>query len=187
MYISKERVKEELEISGSSDDALINMLIAEAQQVIESETGRKFEASADSTMTLDAIADVHGSDLWLPYDLCAITSVTNGDSTTVSSSEYVTSPRNETPYYKLTIRSDADIAWTYSDYPENAISIVGRWAYSKIPPFDIVRCMVRLVGYYLQQRKTGDYDVLVFPDAGVVKKPVGIPSDVERLLVRYRR
>ena len=111
-YATIQQVKQYLGISATTDDALIKGLADRAQAVIDAYCHRTFEAGTDTTRTLDAVDDVDGDTLWLDEDLCAITSVTNGDSTTVTTSQYVTEPRNDTPYYARRMRSDSYVVWT---------------------------------------------------------------------------
>jgi hypothetical protein len=119
----------------TTDDALLIMYLEDAQQLIDDFTHRTFEASATSTKTFDAIADVRTLDtlgvrtiggtertLWLGgYDLAAApTSIVNGDGATVSAADYVLEPRNEAPYHAITLKSGSSVTWTYDDSPENA-------------------------------------------------------------------
>jgi hypothetical protein len=126
---------------------------------------------------------------WTPYglDLCQITTVTNGDGTTVAASAYVTNPRNETPWYGLRFKLNSGLYWTFDADPENAISIAGRWAYSVTAPSDIVQATVRMAAYLYRQKDTGTFDVTAIPGAGVIEVPQGMPRDVAKTLEPYRR
>jgi len=186
-YAAASDVKTYLGISVSTDDTLITALITRAQAAIDRYCNRTFEASANSTRYFDAVADVYGPTLILDEDLASINSVTNGDGTTVTSSQYVTEPRNMTPYYALRIRSDASVAWTYSSYPENAIAISGKWAYSTSAPADIVHACIRLASYYYRQKDAQVFDVTATPELGQITIPQGLPRDVEILLEPYRK
>ena len=105
-YCTVADVTQYLGISSGEDSALIGRLIDAAQQAIDDYCHRTFEASADSTKYVDVHHDiVDGYTLFIDHvgDLCAITTVTNGDGNEVTSSQYTTQPRNETPYYALRI------------------------------------------------------------------------------------
>lgn len=184
-YTTVAAVKTYLGISGAGDDTLLATLVAAARSQIEAKTGRVFEATADTTRYLDAVADVDGPYLLLRGDLCAITSVTNGDGTTVTSGEYFTVPLNATPYYALKLRGTSGNAWTYTTDPENAITVVGRWAYSLTPPADIVQAATRLAAYLYCQKDAQVFDVTAQPDMGIITVPQGIPRDVQMLLAPY--
>ena len=188
-YCTLAQVKLNLAIPDTTtdDDDLLSAEIIRCQADIDAETYRTFEAAADSTRYFDAIADVDGADLILDADLCAITSVTNGDSTTVTSSQYVTTPRNGTPYRKLSIRSDAGIAWTYSTYHEGSIAIVGKWAYSETVPADIEQMCIRLVVWRYRQRenRAGDEDRTIIAGNATIL-PSTMPADIRHKLQTMR-
>lgn len=179
-------VKEYLGLTDTAHDALLTRLITAAQKYIEQKTGRVFEAAANSTRTLDAWADVEGRRLWLGGDLCAITSVTNGDAVVVSTAQYATEPRNSTPYYAILLLNSSGKAWTYVDDPEKAITIVGKWAYSATPPADIVQATIRLAGWMYRQRDNsadGDRGIIA---GNATILPNRVPTDVEALIAPYR-
>lgn len=193
-YTTAAAVKTYLGITSSTDDALLTSLIERAQASIDRYTHRTFEAASDTTKRFDAEYDVSESYTrldWTPYglDLCQITSVVNGDGTTISASSYVTEPRNETPYFALKLKVSSGLYFMYDnlDDHENAIQITGRWAYSITAPADIVHACVRLTSYYYRQKDSNTYDVTAIPGAGVIEVPQGVPRDVERILAPYRR
>ena len=187
-YIDVISVRQYLDIEGVSDDPLIGDLIDAAQAAIDKYCRRTFEASADSTRYFDYSDEYIDPDdsamLWLDADLCAITTVTNGDSVVVASGERTTIPRNGTPYYGIRLLSDSGITWTYSDEWMDAIIVVGRWAYSTDAPDDIVQACRRLAAFYYRQRDQQMMDVTAI-EAGVVLAPVGVPADVRRILAPY--
>lgn len=173
---------------GTGDDTLLTDLLARAQAIIDRETGRTFEASADSTRKFDAVRDVDGPTLYLDEDLAQITSVTNGDGVAVASTNYVAEPRNRTPSYALRLLGSSSVAWTYDDDPENAISIAGRWAYSVSAPDDIKHATIRLAAWLYRQRsdaaKDDDRPILA---NGVWIMPSRLPQDVASTLAEYRK
>ncbi len=186
-YASVSDLREYLDITDSEHDGLLGRLIDTAQSYIEGRTGRVFEASADSTRTFDAVADVTGRTLWLDDDLCAVTSVTNGDGVVVAINQYTTQPRNTTPWYSLMILSSSGKHWTYTTDPEDAISIVGKWAYSVTPPDDITQATIRLAGWLYRQR-----DNSAEADRGIIAGnatilPPRLPADIDALILPYRR
>jgi hypothetical protein len=187
MYITLTDLKAYLSISNTTDDVVLTGMIAAAQAGIDAYTMRTFEAAADSIRYLDAADDVDGALLWLPDDLAQITTITNGDATTVTTADYVTQPRNRTPYYALKLKADSDITWTYDSTPENAISILGRWANCITPPPHVVQATRRWAAYLYRQRDANVFDVTAQPDIGIITVPQGIPADVEKLLAPYRR
>ena len=174
---------------GSGDDSLLSDLIDRAQKYIETATGRVFEVSAASERYFDALQDVDGRVLYLDYDLAAITSVTNGDGNTVSSNDYVTEPRNSTPYYALRLKTSTTTYWTYNDTPENAITVNGHWGYSQSPPADITQACIRLAAAMYRGRDVaGDaLDGATVSAEGIVIRPGAIPRYVSAVIRQYRR
>jgi hypothetical protein len=137
-YTDATAVKTYLGVSGSGDDTLIGTLITAAQAAIDQYYLRTFEASTNTTRYFDAVRDVSGRRLTLDRDLCSINSITNGDGTTVTSAQYVTYPRNDTPYYAIQILASSGVNWQWEDDPEGAIAISGKWAYSTTAPDAVV-------------------------------------------------
>ena len=190
-YCTNTLVKTYLAISGSGDDTLLTSLIARAQAAIDRHCGRTFEAAADTTRKFTVGDDTDQEMLYLDEDLCAITTVTtdaDGDADVLTvNTDYVTVPRNTTPYYALKILSSSDYYWTYTTEPENGITVLGRWAWSTTPPDDIVHACVRLAAYYYQQKDAQVFDTIAVPDAGVITIPAGIPADVKLILMPFRK
>lgn len=190
-YCSIDDVKLYLTITADDDDALLQSLVDAAQKLIDTYCKRTFEATADTTRTFDAKYDIddEGLMLWLDHDLVAITSVTNGDGTTVTGSQYVTEPRNHRPIYGLKLKEGGDVVWTYSTTPENAISIVGRWAYSTAAPADVKQACIRLAAFlYRQKDNSGDVTTEVIQTGmGTAIAPSSMPRDVRYALNPYIR
>lgn len=194
-YVEVDEIKLYLNISGDDEDVLIDMANTAAQKWFETKTKRVFEASTNTTRYFDARRECDGGNvsddyrtLYLDHDLCSINTITNGDGTTVSSSECVTDPRNFSPWYAITLKLNSTIAWTYDDTPENAIAISGKWAWSTTPPDDVKQAVKRLAGYLHKQRDNWqDLDRVVFSQTGAVMLPPGFPRDVADVALLYWR
>lgn len=188
-YTDNTAVKTYLNIDNTDDDTLLTALIARAQAIIDAYCGRTFEASQDATRYFDAIKDVDGAVLWLDKELAQITSITNGDGDVLATNEYVTEPRNETPKYAVRLLASTGLYWTYLTNPENAITVVGRWAYSVSAPTDIVHACIRLAAWLYRQRDTatGDFASPQQTQSGGYIMPARLPKDVEAVLMRYRK
>jgi hypothetical protein len=189
-YCTVDDVKTYLGISEYDDDVLLASCIERAQAVIDRHTSRTFEATVDATKYLDALEDVDGRTLYVRAvgDLCAITSVTNGDGSVLASTDYVTQPRSLTPYYAIRLLASSGHTWTYVTDPENAIKVVGKWAYSASAPADIEQACLRLaVVFYRQKDTTAEIDRPLLAGDGTIVMPQTMPSDVRSLLKPYRR
>lgn len=186
-YTDTSSVKVYLGISGSGDDTLIGLLVARAQVAVDRYCNRTFEASTNTIRYFDAIGPhISGPVLYLDRDLCAINTVTNGDSEALTGTHYVTEPRNDTPYYGLRLKTGSGRSWAYATDWENAIAVSGKWAYSTSAPGDIVQATTRLAAFYYRQKDAPLQDVTAI-EAGVVIKPLAFPDDVRALLDSYKR
>lgn len=186
-YATTADIKAYLGISGTGDDVLLAELVQAASAAIDTYTNRMFAVTGDATRYIDAVGDhVRGATLYLDRDLCQITSVVNGDGTTVTTSQYTTIPRNDTPYRALRLLGSAGLTWTYSTDWEGAIAITGRWGFSIQPPYDIQQAAMRLAAFYYRQKDAQLADVTAI-EAGVVIQTPAMPADVLGLIKAYRR
>jgi hypothetical protein len=129
-YCTLADVKQYLNIptGTTTDDDLLSVIIAAAHQRINDYTKRRFEAVADATRYFDASQDTDGRVLELGYDISHISAVTNENGSAVASTEYITSPRNLTPWREIILRSTGTTTWGFTTTPEDAITVTGRWA-----------------------------------------------------------
>lgn len=190
-YISSAELKTYLGVTLTTDDTLMATLIAAAQQAVDKYTGRVFEYSgADTTRTFDAVEDVFkGNELMFKDDLYSITSiVTNANGTapiTLAASDYFARPRTGPPYHSIVIANSSSYFWTYTNDPQDGITITGKWAYSLTPPADVKLATLRLAGYYFRLKDSQVFDVTSIPEQGVMMIPKGMPMDVKILLDPY--
>lgn len=82
------------------------------------------------TRTFDARGEhISAYQLKLDADLLAVETLTNGNSETIASSNYVLRPSNVTPHHSIQLKDNASVTWTYSGAWEGAISIDGWWGF----------------------------------------------------------
>lgn len=177
-----------LGLDSSDDLALLESLVSAAQGMIERHTGRRFDVETATARYLHATRDVFGRSLWLGAELAAApTSVVNGNGVTVTSNQYVLEPRNDAPYYALTLLGSSGVTWTYTTDPEGAIAVTGKWGYSTTPPAEVKHACVRLAAFLYRQRdNSGDSDRAIVTPGGTVK-PLTLPQDVTVILAPYVR
>ncbi len=191
-YTTKGAVKTYLNVSSSGDDDLITVLIARAQAKIDEKTHRTFEGTS-ATRYYNVLRDVDGNrTLWLDEDLISVTTLTNmadsaGAAETWGSGEYVLLPYNESPKYAIQLLDKSNKDWQYADTPEQSISVEGTWGYTDTPADDIIHATIRLTAYYYRQKDTTVFETTVFPEAGVITVPTGIPKDVRETMEHYRK
>lgn len=186
-YVDIDEFKTYIGLDITDDDALITLLMARAKSLIDGYTRTVFDVSADSTRYFTYGQSTCGRtltfDTWLAS---APTTVTNGDTTTVASTQYVLEPTNSTPYYAIKLTSASSIAWTYEDAVEQAISITGKWGWSATPPDEIVHAATRLTAYMYRQKDQAVMDQTAFTELGPLKISARIPTDVRDVLDRYK-
>lgn len=184
-YTTWAAVKTYLDITGTGDDALGALLVNRVTDAIDRYCRRRFRA-----VTATHTFDVPASDtLFLDDDLLSVTTLTHGDSETISASDYVLLPNNITPKTMIRLRKAGTVgAWqgnsTTGD--EQAVSVAGSWGYSSTPPDDIVQAAVRWTAWLYRQRD-GAFGQTARPDIGVIETPLALPVDIERLLKPYKR
>jgi len=127
-YCSLSDLKAYLNITASTDDALLQSMLDAATSRIDAQCARTFQAASDTTRYFDPTRDLIDDELMLDYDLSYLTSLSNGGEVVASTYLYH-NPRNATPYYALGLKSTAPYSWTSAAEIENSIGIVGRWAY----------------------------------------------------------
>ncbi len=190
-YCTTAQIKTYLGISATDDDTLIGDLNTRAQKWIETYTGRVFESTGNTTRRFTVNEDTDAEWLYFDEDIASIVTVTNlADATTtetINSTEYVTYPRNETPYVAIRILDSASKDWDYADDPEMGITVEGKWAYSTTAPNDIVHTCIRLASYLYRQKDSQVFNTTAIPEAGVIETPGDMPPDLAKILDQYRR
>ena len=175
----------------SSDE--ITLIIGRAQKFVEEYTGRVFESTSDneSIRYYTWRDDVEDLTLYLDDDLNTVASITAGTDT-IATSDYVTEPRNDKPYYALTLKQESAKVWTDAtsdgDY-ENAIQVNAQWAYSSTAPADIKYATLLLVRYMYNRSRLTDVtaDRPVVLESGAVIQAADFPRDILAILDHYKR
>lgn len=111
----------------ATDDAIIKDLLEQASRYLDGETGRQFYPTIETRLY-----DVPNTRrLKLDGDLLEVLTLTNGDTTTLSSTEYITHPANTSPYSALSIRETSTQRWVTSTNAntEQVISVRAIWGY----------------------------------------------------------
>lgn len=187
-YCTLTELRRLIGVTATDDDTLLEELITASKALIDEQCGRTFEAAADSTRTFDAITMVHGRLLFFDQDLAQITSITNGDGETLSTSHYTTEPRNATPYWGVRLLSSSNRYWTYMVDEEDAISVTGRWAYS-VTADDLVKraCLDTAALLYSMRDNVADSTRPLLAGDGTVILPAEYPKSLRVLIATRRR
>jgi hypothetical protein len=189
MYLEVVELRDHLDLSITTDDALLSGCIEDAQAYIESQTNRVFEAVTDTRYYGSDARDRWDSCLLNLYgdELLTITTLTNGDSssTAISASDYWLVPRNITPHHGILLKTDITTYWQWdTDY---WVTVVGTWGYSATPPDDIRRATLVLASYFYRQKDAAMFETTAIVESGAIAIPQGIPATVDRILTRYKR
>jgi len=126
-----EAVKEQLKLTtaDADDDAFLQHLIVAATDMVHQFCNRQFLPER-ATRAYDARGDdVDSTTLHIYDDLLDVVSITNGDGTTVTSSQYALMPRNRYPKWEIELLPSAGLYWTYDTDWQEAISITAIWGY----------------------------------------------------------
>src|SRR5687767_1135016 len=96
-YKAYSTARGQLSTSDISDDGVIVDLLEQASRYFDEKSGRQAYPTIE-TRLYDVPSD---STLWLDGDLLSVITLTNGDTTVITTANYVTRPNNFTPYYAI--------------------------------------------------------------------------------------
>lgn len=194
-YVSVADMKTFLEITSSSDDALLADMIESASRTVDHMVNRTFEATTTTTRKFTPLPQWYGGNiqsdgrtLMFDEDLCALTSITNGDGNVIPSTEYYLVAPNSTVYYGVALKTLSTYNWTYTGSPEQSVLITGKWAYSETCPANVAMAVKKIVKHFYTSRSAeSDSDRDVLSADGVVIAASKIPASVTKLMSPYVR
>lgn len=176
------------------DDAVLETLIADASRAVDTYCGRRFYAAAAAEQ-YDVPA---GRTLWLRGDWLAVSSVVNGDGTTLAAGAYDVLPLGERVRYAIRLRPGANVSWTATPDGDTlgAITVSGSTGYVDRAATDVDsqriiavtrRAAIIIAGAYYRKRFGVAVESATVTAAGIVLTPQGIPRDAAELLdgLRY--
>lgn len=200
-YITTAQLKSYLGITVSTDDTELGYIPDRVTAAIDSYCHRHFEPesahgpAASHTHYFTPMLETQGGDLldWytlnLNHDLAELTSITNGDGTSISVNDVVLLPLNTVPTNMIRIKSASGKFWTWNGSPEGAVQVAGKWSYSLDVPADVKAAALRW-GAHLYRLRTGatsvPADITISADGSAFASN-RIPSDVAQLLRPYIR
>lgn len=188
-YMETHDLREYLGIEAEDDNDLLQDAIEDAEEYIDSQTNRTFEA-ATLTKRYDrsALDDEVSTILHLDEDCLTVTELLNGDAdnTEIVAANYWLIHRNFGPPYRaiqLTINDGIYWQWDIDEW----VSVTGTWGYSATVPADIRRACTVLAAYFFRQKDSQVFDTTAIPEAGVITIPAGIPATVTKVIERYKK
>lgn len=112
-----------------ADDELLQTMIHEASGLFQSKTLRTFMPYYQAR-TYDALGShISPTILDVDEDLLEIVTLTNGDGTTVASTEYVLRETNYYPKWRIEVLSNKTTRFNYTEEWQAAITVAGFWGY----------------------------------------------------------
>jgi hypothetical protein len=116
----------------TSDDAVITQLIEAASRYTDNETGRKFYPAIE-TRLYDVPYDGDERQLLLDNDLLEVLTLTNGDTTVLTTTDYFTVPRNTSPKFAIQLKDISGYWWEADSNgsSQGVISVFGYWGYHR--------------------------------------------------------
>lgn len=191
-YTTLAKVKTYLGIESDNtvDDSLLTDLLSRAVTMIEKETGQNFEpVTATKEFSRECI-DYNSIPrvLYLDkYYLQTLTEVTNGNSQTIPNSDLVLTPKNQSAYTKIHIKSSSTHSWEFDDLYDSFISVEGTWGLFATVPADVEHYTIRLIAYlYKQKDNHQDLDrTLIAGNTTIL--PQSMPNDILGFFKRYRK
>lgn len=121
------RVREDKNIQNADDDLLIRRYIRTASQLWAKWTkDRRFVPYIDTKKF--GLSHIDGRTLDLRDDLLSVTTLTNADGSTISSTLYDLRPDNTDPKSRIEIKSSGGLYWNFL-YTENRVQVAGIWGF----------------------------------------------------------
>lgn len=187
-YCSLSEVKAYLTVSSTNatDDTVIEDMIEMASRMIDAETHRTFYARSE-THYFDYTKE---RSLFMDDDLLTITTLTNGDSSVITSADYKLFPLNKSPKNEIRLLQSSTYSWQTDGYSntEGVISVAGTWGYSATAPDNIKHaCISIVIAAYHRRYGEGVEGVAQVTAAGIVITPRDIPADAWGIIKSYRK
>ncbi len=170
-----------------ADDTFIEAAIEAASRWIDRESGTQFYASTE-TRHYDTPSG-NSAVLMLDADYASITSITNGDGSTIAGTSYITMPANKTPIWGVQLKQSLGITWLpdgSGNYAQ-AITVTGVVGYSAIPSDIALACLEMAKALYGRRFGENVSTKTIITPAGVVQIPDGVPDWCAEIVAHYRR
>jgi hypothetical protein len=96
-------------VANAVDDAVIERLLEMSSRYLDSKTARAFYPRIETRNY--SIPSGYGRELHFDTDVLEIITLTNGDDTSIASTEYYMQPRNDSPKHALYMRELSTVSW----------------------------------------------------------------------------
>lgn len=174
-----------LNISGTSYDTELAALVTAASRWIDRATWHLDNAFAASGNVARYYRDdaVSGKFLHLDAPLLSVSSLANGDASTIDSGNYWLTPRNAGYYWTIELKSA--YAWTFA--VDTFATVTGVWGFSTTVPDPISEATAMLAGWMFKRYQAALQDNAASPELGQIVYGEAIPKQVMALIRPYMR
>lgn len=197
-YCTLDELKRELAIESLHvlDDAVLESIIEDASRAVDAHCARQFFAASASEYY--DVPDYWDRTLFLDGDWLSVSSVTNGDSTSIAASLYDVWPKNAVSKNAIRLKDSANAFWVGTTGGDDigVITVAGSTGYVNRAASDVKSAQIisntkracLIIAGALYRKRTGQENTAAtVTAAGVVLAPQGIPRDAAQLLEGYRR
>lgn len=166
----------------TQEDAALQSFLDQAQSELERMTGKTYEAVTETRhFRAGDIRYGYPRVLLLDKWLLSVATLTNGDGTVISASDYWLHPRGSAPYSAIELKSAA--SWAFS--VDGEVSVAGTWGFMSTADASVKRVTMRLAEFIYQKRgTTGESQVV---GEGQVVIAAVYPQDVRDFITAERR
>jgi hypothetical protein len=116
----------------AADDLVIDAIVENTSRFIDDYTGRHFYPTIETRLYDIPNSNFPDRDtIFLDEDLLSLTTLTNGDLSVITNTDYIVNPVNSTPYYSVKLRNTSNISWqsNAAGSSEQCISVNGVWGF----------------------------------------------------------
>lgn len=184
LYCTVLDIKQRLEISVDDYDSALTALASSVSAKIDDAFGwlpDSYAVTSNTTRYFDACA-VCGPTLRLDVPLLTVSSITNGDTTAVTSGMYRLFPRNTDRKYEIHMLS----GYSWQFVTDGEISVTGKFGYSLTVPPQVRETAIIYAGWLFKRYQaalqdataSADFGQLVMRDSAMPKQAVELMADV---------
>lgn len=174
-----------LDISGTDEDTLLTQMLNGAISAVERYCNRLFVAAAQTyTFPLRHPYFTDHNTVFTPFmDVAAITTLTNGDGTVITTAQYFTEPVIA-PYYQICLRPSSGIVFC-TDGDDTPITLAASIGYSATCPSDIFLEIMRIVALSHAAKAEGEGAIMT--RSGLIIDKSEWPKQTLEVLNRRKR
>lgn len=128
-YATLQEFKDWKELDGivTQRDNVIKQIISSVSRYIDDRTTRTFYPRVE----IHYFDMPEEEELCLDDDLLEVLTLTNGDSSVISSTAYNLVPKNKTPHFAIELKDNSNIVWMATTDDDYIVSVSGIWGYHK--------------------------------------------------------